>query len=384
MRKTLLTAASLTALMLSGTAHAAKPLIKVTLLGTGVPLLNANALEINDRALSGLLVEAGSERILFDCGQGVYRRLLEVKAADLDKTDPPFQPSVLNPYIGVDKVFISHLHSDHIADLAALYSLGALYRHPEATDLGFTEDLKKYPFPTTTPLKVWGPSAGPNQPVGTWAMMQSLRNAYESDFYVRALWAYDPVTGQNTWDASVGYPSVDTINNTTELTDGAVYKLDNGARITAFTVNHEPVTPSYGFRVDYKGHSVVYSGDTAPTPNIIKYGKNVDVLVHEVYGYARDDSPNIYDYHTSPEDAANIFKQTKPKQAVFTHLVIPPGTSADDLVTRTTQAGYKGKLKAGTDLMVITVNDDNTVKVKEPANAKATNARKARGRFAEM
>ena len=368
MKKTLLAIMCLAAM---GVANAA-PVMKITLLGTGVPLLNAEKLNANGRAMSGLLVQAGTERMLFDCGQGIVNRLLELQ--EPVATPGPFDVNVLNPNIGVNRVFLSHLHSDHIADLAPLYIIGALYRHPDATDvLGINNDLTQYAFPTKDPLKVWGPSSSANQPVGTWAMMQSFRTAYQSDIHVRALWSG--------WDASVGYGSVDTINNTTELSEGVVYS-SNGVTVTAFPVNHAPVTPSYGFRVDYQGHSFVYSGDTAPTPKMVKYARGVDVLVHEVYGYPRDAAPNIYDYHTSPEDAATLFNKTKPKQVVYTHLVLEPGTTPDDLVARTkagdaTRAGYKGKIAAGVDFTTISINEDNTVTVGMPTTAKAQNARKA-------
>ncbi|TAN46939.1 MAG: MBL fold metallo-hydrolase [Methylococcaceae bacterium] len=362
MKKQTLLVTALVSLMAANTATAADPVIKVTLLGTGVPLLNADALNANGRALSGLLVEAGSERMLFDCGQGVYNRLVESGGG------------YLNPNVGVDKVFLSHLHSDHIADLAPLYAIGALYRHPDATGFG-DKGLSNYPFPTTTPLQVWGPGAGPHQPVGTWAMMQSFRNAYESDFHLRDMWGG--------WNASLGYEAINTLGNTTELSEGVAYE-NNGVKVTAFTVNHAPVTPSFGFRVDYKGHSVVYSGDTAPTDNLVKNSKGVDILVHEVYGYARAASPKIYDYHTSPEDAATIFNKTEPKQAVYTHLVVPPGTTPDDLKARTRAAGYKGKLALGVDLMTIAVNADDTVTVTQPTTAKAQNAKKATSDFIEV
>ncbi|MFI3195108.1 MAG: MBL fold metallo-hydrolase [Methylococcaceae bacterium] len=340
------------------------PIIKVTLLGTGVPLLNADVLEANGRALSGLLIEAGTERMLFDVGQGVYNRLIQSGGG------------VMNPNVGVDKVFISHLHSDHIADLAPLYSIGGLYRHPDAKpgDVQGFNGLENYAFPTTDPLRVWGPGGGPNQPVATWAMMQSFRSAYQTDFYVRNLWSG--------WDASLGYKAVETLNATKELFEGVVYKK-NGVSVTAFLVDHEPVSPSYGFRVDYKGHSVVFSGDTTFSQNLIDHAKNADVIVHEVYGFARADAPNIYDYHTSPEDVATVFKSTQPKQAVFTHLVIPPGTTPNDLIDRTRAAGYKGNLAAGVDLMVINVNA-TSVKIQQPSTAVAMNSKKAKGEFIEV
>ncbi len=341
-----------------GLANAAEPVMTVTLLGTGVPLLQADVLAQNGRALSGLLVQAGKERMLFDCGQGVYNRLLQS-----NRDNSVFATN----NISVDKVFLSHLHTDHIADLAPLYSLGALYRN----DAFFTL--------ATKPLQVWGPGAGPNQPIGTWAMMQSFRQAYESDFYVRQLF-----TGPG--DVVFTNEAVETVNAANEIPEqgGEIYNA-NDVKVTAFRVNHDPVSPSFGFRVDYKGKSFVYSGDTAPDANVVKYAKGVDLLVHEVYGYPRSDAAEIFDYHTSPEDAATkIFAKARPKQAVYSHLVMQPGTTPQDLINRTRKAGYKGKLAAGQDLMAINLNDDNTVTIKAPEAESKANRRKETGMFVEI
>ncbi len=308
--------------------QAQAPIIKVTLLGTGVPLLNAAALAKNGRALSGLLVEAGTERMLFDCGQGVYSRLVQSGGGS----------ATTNPNIGVDKVFLSHLHSDHIGDLGALFAVGALYRYTDPVN-GAAADL---------PLRVWGPGGGTNQPVPTFAMVQAFRLAYDTDIYVRQLFT-------NPNDFSIFNPVVDSLNNTIELWEDVVYSK-NGVTVTAFQVDHRPMSPSYGFRVDYQGKSFVYSGDTTYSPTLISKAKNVDLLVHEVYGYPRADGPEIYDYHTSPEDAARVFNAATPKQVVFTHMVTPPGTTATDLVDRTRKAGYAGPLTPGVDLMVININ----------------------------
>lgn len=335
MKKFLLTALAISSLGLSN-AQAAVPVIKVTLLGTGVPLLNATALAKSGRALSGLLVEAGTERMLFDCGQGVYNRLLQSGG------------SVMSPNIGVDKVFISHLHSDHIADLAPLYALGALYRYKNfATDLA-----------ANNPLRVWGPGGSENQPVSTWPMMQAFRTAYQTDFYVRQLF-----TNPNSF--SVTNDAVEALNSTTELKEGVVYS-NNGVTVTAFLVDHNPMTPSYGFRVNYKGRSFVYSGDTTKSSNLIKNAKRADLLVHEVYGYSREDAQEIFDYHTSPELAAEVFLEAQPKNVVYTHMVMPPGTSANDLIDRTRAAGYNGSLTPGQDLMVIDINSDASISITPP------------------
>ncbi len=301
-----------------------QPVIKVTLLGTGVPLLDPAAYTASGRVTAGLLVEAGTERMLFDCGQGILTRLLQSGG------------SVMNPNAAVDKVFISHLHSDHIADLAAIYAYGWLYRYDD-------------------PLKVWGPGPGPNQPVGISSMMQLMRLTYDTDFYVRStlftILAF-PLTGV----------AVD--SNVVELWPDVVY-TNNGVKVTAFLVDHHPVAPAYGFRIDYQGKSVVFSGDTTYTTNLVQAAKGADVLINEIWGYPPD--PELYAYHCPPETcAAPMFMQAAPKMAVFTHMGIPPGTTAQDLVDRTRKAGYQGPLTIGQDLMVINVNSSG-VQITPPA-----------------
>src|ERR1700686_885541 len=154
MKKTVLTILALCSSALLQ-AQTTSPTIRVTLLGTGVPYVDSAYYVASGRVTSGLLIQEGTERMLFDVGQGIVTRLLQSGG------------SVMDPNIGVDKVFISHLHSDHIADLASLYIYGWL--------------VGRY----DVPLRVWGPGPGPNQPIGTSSLMQQLRVAYDTDFYVR-------------------------------------------------------------------------------------------------------------------------------------------------------------------------------------------------------
>lgn len=320
-------------------AQTTQPIIKVTLLGTGVPLLDPVAYISSGRVTAGLLIEAGTERMLFDVGQGVVSRLLQSGG------------SVDSPNVGVDKVFISHLHSDHLADLAALYSYGWLYRYD-------------------APLRVWGPGPGPNQAVSTGSIMALLRVVYDTDFYVRCC-AFSILTFPISGVQPIG----------TDLGEGVVYN-NNGVTVTAFLVDHHPVAPSYGFRVDYQGHSVVFSGDTTFTPNIPKYAKGSDVLINEIWGYPPD--PELYEYHCPPETcAAPMFTAAAPKLAVFTHIAIPPGTTAANLVSRTRAAGYAGPLQVGADLMVINVLADR-VTVTQPPTTTTSSAPPESGLPTEM
>ena len=320
----------------------APPVIKVTLLGTSAPLPVAAAYNAGGRVMAGLLVEAGGERMLFDCGQGVVQRLLQSGGTPQDVDNP--NPN-LGPNAGVDKVFISHLHSDHIADLAALYSIGWLWRQTDPNGIGTLPDM-------TPPLRVWGPGAGANQPIGISSMMSLFRLAFSTDFLQRGL--LTPI-----YPLPLEGVAVD--NNVVELGPGVVYtSADGKVKVTAFLVDHRPVEPAYGFRIDYNGKSVVYSGDTKLSSNLISAAKGADVVIHEVYAWP-DFSPfgipdTLYNYHTTPEDAAKVFNQTGTKMAVYTHIAMPPNSTTQDLIDRTRSGGYTGPLTVGSDLMVININ----------------------------
>ena len=66
-----------------------------------------------------------------------------------------------------------------------------------------------------------------------------------------------------------------------DIKQGIVFD-EQGVKVTAFLVDHGPVTPAFGYRVDYRGHSVALSGDTRVSENLIRFAQGVDVLVHEV------------------------------------------------------------------------------------------------------
>ena len=139
--------------------------------------------------------------------------------------------------------------------------------------------------------------------------------------------------------------------------------------MTPFTVRHaEFIDSALGYRIDYAGHSVILSGDTRYSENLIRYAKGADLIIHEVAAaneYSMKSSPlvrQILGFHTSPEDAGKVFEQTKPKLAVYSHIVlltadpsIPPPT-VNDLIIRT-QKIYSGDLLVGEDLLSVEIDD---------------------------
>jgi ribonuclease Z len=295
-------------------ARAQAPDIKVTLLGTGTPV------PMIERFGPSILVEAGTEKLLFDCGRGASIRLNQLGIS----------------LSAVTAVFFTHLHSDHVVGFPDLWLTGWL----------------PPPFGhRTQPMHVYGP-------VGTAQMMIHLRRAYADDIRIRMADEKLPVTG-------VGIV-------TKEIAEGPVYDK-NGVKVIAFNVLHgEFIKPAFGYRIEYGGHSVVLSGDTQYSENLIQFAKGTDVLFHEV-GMAKtenlktsDAARRIIGHHTTPDNAGKVFSSVKPKLAVYTHIVLlstDPKISApteSDLVPLTRQT-YSGPLEIGEDLMSFDVGDTVTV-----------------------
>ena len=116
---------------------------------------------------------------------------------------------------------------------------------------------------------------------------------------------------------------------------------EDGVVVTAFAVAHDPVRPALGWRFDWAGRSVVISGDTAPTPNLVQHARGADVLVHEAQANAlvhimeaaaRDAGEvraakilaDIPSYHTDPADAAREAAAAGVRLLVLTHFTPSP------------------------------------------------------------
>jgi ribonuclease Z len=136
-------------------------------------------------------------------------------------------------------------------------------------------------------------------------------------------------------------------------------------------VDHAPLKPAFGYRIDHGGRSVVLSGDTRVSENLIRHAQGADVLVHEVFvpatleraGVPPGRAKKIIDYHTTPEQAGEIFTRVKPKLAVYSHVCLPTATEQDLLPG--TRKTYAGPLQVGEDLMVIDVGE--TIGVRKAA-----------------
>jgi ribonuclease Z len=282
--------------------------MKVTLLGTGTPVLNINRFGMST------LVEAGGQRLLFDAGRGVAMRLHQAKTMLRDLT----------------AVFLTHLHSDHLTGLPDLYATAPL-----------TPGGRR-----NVPLDVWGPQGVAN-------VARGIELMFMDNSRIRLM--AEELVPEATTMATHDLPAE----------GGTVYEKD-GVKVTAFLVQHGHATPAYGYRIDKGGQAVVLSGDTTYAPNVIRHAQGVDLLVHCVaIGSRRLEAAapafvqRYYEFLASPEMAGRILQETRPRLAAFSHISLYsrgdiPRPSTEELTARI-RAVYNGPFVIGEDLMAFLV-----------------------------
>ncbi len=285
--------------------------IRVTMLGTAGPQ------DFSDREGPATLIEAGGQTMLFDAGRGVLKRLYET-GIDVKK---------------VTTVFITHLHNDHIEGLPNYFMASYfIYRR-------------------TDPMVFYGPS-------GTKRMVDGMTEFFAHDMA--------SIHGENR-PAGGGVPHALTYTVHETLGDGVIFDK-GGVKVTAFKVEHADGDPAYGYRVDYNGRSVLLSGDTTYSENLVKNAAGADVVIHMILtiddakraAIPADVLKRIEAKQSTPSQVAEVMSKVHPKLAVLYHFNQSVLSSADAVKN----AGYKGPLVIGEDRMVIDIGDQ--VKVTPP------------------
>jgi len=267
----------------------------VVLLGTGNPRPEPDA------SGPATAVVVGARVFLVDAGPGVERRLA---AAHL-------------PIDGVTALFITHLHSDHTLGLP---------------DLIFTS----WVMGRKQPLAAYGPH-------GLRQMTDHLVAAWAEDIEVRTNGLEKRTPGGYRVDVH-------------EIRPGVAYD-SGGVRVTAFLVEHGTWREAYGYRVDAPGRSVVVSGDTKPSENLVRAAAGADVLVHEVYPEPRT-APNptesatwptyMGDFHTSDVELGQLAARIRPKLLILTH-IIRRGATDEELLANVRKS-FSGRAVVAHDL----------------------------------
>ena len=259
---------------------------------------------------SAQVIISSNTAYVIDCGNGVARQLV---FADV-------------PLSSLRHIFLTHQHSDHNADYGNLIWLA-------------------WAAGLSTRVDTWGPP-----PLAKMTHLFFEMNAYDIDTRI----------------ANEGRVPLVPLVYVHELEEGGLVMRDENMKVTAALVRHPPVVPAFAYRFDAADRSIVISGDTAPSDNLLKLAQGADVLVHSVLYVPAVDRlvariPNaktlkasIMAHQTSAEDAGKLAEAARVKTLVLSHLVPPddPGVT-DQMWIDAARGHFSGSIIVGKDLLEI-------------------------------
>tara|TARA_Y100000992_G_C21253301_1_gene487104 strand:- start:328 stop:1269 length:942 start_codon:yes stop_codon:yes gene_type:complete len=278
---------------------------KLIILGSGTP--NPDP----ERYGSGYAIIVNESAYIVDFGPGIVRRISAMSPSWGGKF-----PSMELENINI--AFLTHIHSDHSGALADLI-------------------LTPWIMGRSEPLNLYGPK-------GLQSMSENIIEAYIDDINYR-LYGSQPAN-------KLGYTT--NVNEITE--DGIIYK-DNNVEVIAFKNNHGDFKNSFGFLFITEDKRILLSGDTAVSNNLIKYGENLDILVHEVFSSetfvnkTKDWQTYHKAHHTSSIDVGKIAKKLKPKKLVLSHILF--WGASDESLINDVRENFNGETIIAQDLMII-------------------------------
>ncbi len=250
-----------------------------------------------------------------DFGPGVVRRAAAAQQKGVNGL------AVVNLQIA----FLTHLHSDHTAGLADLI-------------------LTPWSVGRNRPLRLYGPK-------GLKWMTEHVLQAYREDIRIRS--------DDKRRLGARGYAEGIKVE-VTEVGPGVIYQ-DQNVTVTAFPVDHGHVPQAFGYRFQTPDRTVVVSGDTAPSQNVVDACNGCDVLIHEAYSLKTFDavSPAYQQYrrehHTSSRQLAELAAKARPRLLILYHRANPGavgGPNPEEAVLQELRETYDGAVVTGHDLDV--------------------------------
>jgi ribonuclease Z len=300
-----------------GTERLGQKEMRITALGTGMPNQSPS------NVAASFLVELGNgESFIFDIGTGSTDRLAGLEA----------------DYSRLDKVFASHLHTDHVGDLATLWVAGWINGRYE-------------------PLHVYGPS-GASPELGLEAHVD----------HIRAAWAWDVTSRAGTLPNAGG----EIVAHEFDFSKTQVVYDQNGVKITSFPAIHIR-DGSVSYRLDWNGLSFVFGGDSAPNKWFVKEAKGADVVIHECF-FTPENWMDIAGFpykqaywvtstiHTPPQGFGKLMSAVQPRMAVAYHYW--NHRDVEFAIYDGVRETYDGPLTMADDLTVINVTKDH-IEVRE-------------------
>jgi len=290
--------------------------MRITIMGSGIPAPIRPA-----QATSCILVELGNgETFIFDIGSDNVGKLYSMG----------LHPSEL------DKVFITHLHLDHVGGIFPLFDA-----------MGWARN---------TPLRVWGPS-GHTPELGTKAFTQNVRKAAE--WHTQSKQEKLPIGG-----AKFDTNEIDINLFSTTNPQQLVYDYDS-VKVYAFPVVHS-INGPIGYKLEWNGLSMSFVSDSEVSTFEAEQCIGVDVLIHEVMPSAEafakgnkmpiEDARNVISRHTTPQKLGYLLDVTNPRLGIGTHFKL--GDETNDALFESLRKTYKGPFLLAQDLTTINLTPD--------------------------
>ncbi|TXT62608.1 MAG: Ribonuclease Z [Promethearchaeota archaeon] len=289
--------------------------LHIFLLGSGGPMNN------DKRVASSIGLIAGKQFLLFDVGPGSYRNVDVMRL----------------PAENLSAIFLTHFHSDHIGDLG------------EANMLSWVNGRDH-------PLDVYGPK-------GVERVVKGFEMAYKLDTGYRIAHHGSDIMSQENAKMISHTISFET------TTERILCFNRNGLKVFAFEVEHPPIKPALGYRIEYKGNVIAITGDTIKTTDLITHCKNADILFSEAISYIMLNNiisgaqklnleryakilTDIQNYHMNPLTAAELAQEAHVKKLVFVHITPPLSTEkAEKLYLKGVDEKFDGEIVLGKDCM---------------------------------
>ncbi len=290
---------------LANPVHGQNRRTRLILLGTG-----GGPRPRKESSGSAQVIVSNGVAYVIDCGDGVARQFATAGV----------------PLTTLRHIFLTHQHSDHNADYGNLIWLA-------------------WASGLSTQVDAWGPP-----PLEQMTKLFFRMNAYDIDTRI----------------ANEGRVPLAPLVHVHELRSGGEVMRDANVRVTAALVDHPPVMPAFGYRFDAPDRSIVISGDTTPSDNLITLAKGADVLVHSVLYVPAVDRlvarvPNasalkasIIAHQTSAEDAGRVAQAAGIQTLVLSHLVPADDPNVSERMwIDAARAHFKGTVIVGRDLLEI-------------------------------
>jgi len=258
-----------------------------------------------DKLGPSILIKNSNHEILLDVGRGTSIRLNQIG----------------NNFSKVNNVYISHLHYDHIIGLADFWLTSNLWQKKEN-------------------INIYGPK-------GIKKLCQNITNSYTEDINYR----YE----KNNY-SKLNCNSYDNLGMTVK--HGKI-------NVEFFKNSHGHIEESYGFKVRFKNKSVVYSGDTSYSQNVIDAAKGCDILIHEVIASSKklydnnDKLRKVFKTHTDINQLIKILNITNPKLTILNHALLF-GISESKVLNKIKKE-YNGDIIFAKDLMSVDLGNEISI-----------------------